>query len=198
MTEVEEFNPFEDLEDTTTANDSKVVAGVVEDNNAGAVEIVKVMNQLEKDNRLNETLETLETVNEAPEQNKVENKQDNEQKVIKHRRTQGKKPKGEKGKMLRELKNIWSNKVNKGSDIVSSATLYAELMGWRLKTPQESLKGDIMSISFSKDDKSVSKPPSNKMLTGEQVENKSMPANTPTTTAANAPANNVSQSLKSL
>jgi hypothetical protein len=93
----------------------------------------------------------------------------------------------EKRKMLKELRKIWANEAKdnkiKGSDIVSSATLYAELMGWRLKTPQESLKGDIMSISFSRDDKQIAKPPSNKMLTGEQVENKSMPANPPTTTA---------------
>jgi len=186
MTEVEEFNPFEDLEDTTTANDSKVVAGVVEDNKNGAVEIVRVMKQLEKDNRLNETLETLETVNETPKQDINNNEKQVElppkKKITRHRIP---KPKGEKGRMLKELKKIWANEDNKekvkGSDIVASASLYAELMGWRLKTPLESIKGDIMSITFAKDDKHITKPPANKMIASAPATKSLDHANTPAT-----------------
>jgi hypothetical protein len=165
---------------------------LLEDNKAGAVEtvetvegiveqveVIKVMKQLEKDNKLNETLETLETVNEAPEQNKVENKQDNEQKVVKHRRTQGKKPKGEKGRMLRELKGIWSNKDNKGSDVVASASLYAELMGWRIKTTNETTKQENIQVTFTKDaPKSIAKPPSNKMIANAPTNKTNPPATT--------------------
>lgn len=93
----------------------------------------------------------------------------------------------EKRKMLKELKKIWANEDNKkdvkGSDIVAAASLFAELQGWRIKTPIESAKNDSMTITFTKDaPKSIAKPPANKMLTGVPII-KVEPANPPATTA---------------
>lgn len=88
---------------------------------------------------------------------------------------------GEKGKLLRELKKIWSNPKNKGSEITSAASLFAEIMGFKTKINDTS-EGEIMKIIFD-----IAKPPANKMIseisTKETTNTTTTPATTPTNNA---------------
>lgn len=87
-------------------------------------------------------------------------------------RPQGSKQKmsSDKTSMLKQLKIVWQNPKNKVSDKVSAATLYADLMGWRVKTSTEAVGNkEVMKISFEKDEKAQCIPPSNKMITHAPV-----------------------------
>ena len=90
------------------------------------------------------------------------------------------KPITPKDKMMKQLKRIWSNlKANKPSEVISAASLYAELQGWKLKKPETTEGGEIMRVEFSKD---VKQPPKNKMVSSVEVTKEVIPEITTTTT----------------
>lgn len=89
-------------------------------------------------------------------------------------RSKGGRPKGSKtngkNKMLAQLHKIWGDlKTNKPSEVISAASLYAELQGWKLKTPTINDQGEVMKIEFHQDNKApvvkaIDHPPINKVI----------------------------------
>jgi hypothetical protein len=82
-----------------------------------------------------------------------------------------------KGKMLKQLRFIWSDKSNKASDIISAASLYADLLGLKPKTSVNANDSkDSTQISFK-----LCKPPAdylksikNKALNPDLIEKKNI------------------------
>ena len=122
----------------------------------------------------------------------------------------------EKGRLLKELKDIWSNKKNRPSDIVSAASKYAEIIGFSNELSVS--EGKIMKVEFSiaqdpsrvstapasspsqdSTDSKVSTAPSNKMIADTEhstfvIENKSDVSNVSNVSDSNSVKQNVSDS----
>jgi len=65
----------------------------------------------------------------------------------------------EKETLERQLKKIWSNlKAHKATEVISAASLYAELRGWKVKKPEVNEEGEIMRIEFQKDLQVIKNP----------------------------------------
>ena len=102
----------------------------------------------------------------------------------------------EKELLERRLKAIWSKvKGNKASEVISAASLYAELKGWKLKKPDMSENGEVLKIEFAKDEsmvvKSITKPPEKKIIESapitKEVVVEPAPITTTTTTMPEQP-----------
>ena len=75
----------------------------------------------------------------------------------------------DKARLLKMLKNIWTNDDNKVTERINAADEYATIMGWKLrKDVQETTNGNIIGISFDKAAK-VMKPIEDKMIRKEEV-----------------------------
>jgi len=139
-------------------------ARIAKKNLEKARDILKLIKENEKNHKPEPENEPDEPENEDTTENTTENTTEGSNK----QRLQSYMSAGERGKLLRELRKIWQNPKNKGSEICSAASLYAELQGYKLKTSDTS-EGAIMRIEF---DIATAPKPANKMLEPTQVTTK--------------------------
>jgi hypothetical protein len=90
-----------------------------------------------------------------------------------HQTNKGGRPKNgsipDKELLEKRLRRIWIKLGNPPAAVISAASLYAELKGWKLKKPEISENGEVMKIEFADDkvksiEKNLVKPPKNKMM----------------------------------